>query len=61
MNDEILERKERKENENADNLKRLDELAKSGSTSDRLQTDSSKKREDYLKEKQHLAQEERKK
>ncbi len=60
MQDEILERKNRKEEEKRQEMKRLDDLAKT-STADRIQTDSSKVRQDYIKEKAKAADEEKKK
>ena len=42
-------------------MQRLEELAKSGSTADRINNDSSKLREEYIKEKARLAEEEKQK
>jgi hypothetical protein len=42
-------------------MHRLDELARSGSTSDRINTDSAKLRQDHIKEKARIAEEEKQK
>ena len=60
MEDEVNERKKQREEEKRIEMQRLDDLAKSGSTADRIHTDSSKAREDYLKEKLKNADEQKK-
>jgi hypothetical protein len=60
MQDEIIERKNRKEEEKRQEIKRLDELAKTP-TADRIHTDSSKVRQDYIKDKAKAAEEDKKK
>jgi hypothetical protein len=57
---EIAERKQRKEEEKRNELKRFEEMSKT-STADRIHTDSSKTRDDYLKEKLKNAEEEKRK
>ena len=59
--EEILERKKQKEEDKKIEMQRLEELAKSGSTSDRINTDSSKLRQDYIKEKARIAEDEKQK
>ena len=57
---EILDRKTRKEDEKSIEINRMNELAKT-STSDRIHVDSSNTRQNYIKEKKSLADEEKKK
>jgi hypothetical protein len=57
---EIAERKQRKEDEKRNELKRFEEMSKT-STADRIHTDSSKTRDDYLKDKLKSAEEEKRK
>jgi hypothetical protein len=40
-------------------IQRLEELAKSGSTGERINTETSKQREQYIKDKARLAEEEK--
>ncbi len=58
--DEIAERKHRKEEEKRAEIERLEELAKT-STSDRISVNSDKVRQDYIKEKAKAAADEKKK
>lgn len=58
--EEIAERKNRKEEEKRLEMKRLEDMAKT-STSDRINTASSDKRQDYIKDKAKAADEEKKK
>ena len=60
LQDEIAERKHRKEEESRQEMQRFNEMAKT-STSDRIQTDSAKVRQDFIKEKAKAADEEKKK
>lgn len=59
--EEILERKKQKEEDRRFEMQRLEELAKSGSTSERINNDSSKLRQDYIKEKARIADAEKQK
>lgn len=58
--EEIADRKHRKEEEKRQEMERFEELAKT-STSDRIHTNSSNVRQDYIKEKAKAAEDEKKK
>lgn len=60
MQKEIEDRKQRKEEEKKEELQRLEDLAKT-STSDRIENEAGKKRQDYIKEKFQTAEDEKKK
>jgi hypothetical protein len=55
-----MKRKERKEEEKRMEMQRIEALAKT-STADRIQTDSARVRQDYIKEKAKAADEAKKK
>ncbi len=59
--DDLNERKRQREEDKRLEMKRLEELAKSGSTGSRINNEFSKQREEHIKEKARLADEDKKK